>query len=251
MDKAQAIRDFIAKYGDLSELEGNHYRGSLDLRGTGITSLPDGLTVGGSLYLEGTGITSLPDGLTVGGYLDLRGTGITSLPDGLTVGGSLDLRGTGITNGSQVSRCVPQMLRWEYKGREFIKVDGAFSRVISHRGKVWRIVNIGSDKEYYLVTDGQGRWAHGDTISQAKADLIYKISDRNVDEYRNLTPDSRLTFAEAIECYRVITGACAAGTKMFVESLGDKVQEHYTISEMMEVTKGQYGHNTFCDFFRK
>ena len=32
-----------------------------------------------------------------GGYLDLRGTGITALPDNLTVGGSLDLRGTGIT----------------------------------------------------------------------------------------------------------------------------------------------------------
>ena len=36
--------------------------GSLDLNGcTGITSLPDNLTVGGSLYLSGTGITSLPD----------------------------------------------------------------------------------------------------------------------------------------------------------------------------------------------
>ncbi len=31
------------------------------------------------------------------GGLDLRGTGITSLPDNLTVGGWLDLRGTGIT----------------------------------------------------------------------------------------------------------------------------------------------------------
>ena len=31
------------------------------------------------------------------GNLDLRGTGITSLPDNLTVDGWLDLRGTGIT----------------------------------------------------------------------------------------------------------------------------------------------------------
>ena len=56
--------------------------GDLDLRDTGITALPDGLTVGGSLDLEGcTGITALPDGLTVGGSLDLEGcTGITALP---------------------------------------------------------------------------------------------------------------------------------------------------------------------------
>jgi hypothetical protein len=42
--------------------------------------------VGGSLDLTGcTGLTALPDGLTVGGWLDLSGcTGLTALPDGLT-----------------------------------------------------------------------------------------------------------------------------------------------------------------------
>ena len=44
------------------------------------------ITVGGSLYLRGTNISSLPDNLTVGGSLDLRGTNISSLPDNLTVG---------------------------------------------------------------------------------------------------------------------------------------------------------------------
>ena len=34
-----------------------NYSGSLDLQGTQITALPDGLTVGGSLYLQGTQIT--------------------------------------------------------------------------------------------------------------------------------------------------------------------------------------------------
>ena len=39
-----------------------------------------------------------------GGSLDLRGTSITSLPEGLTVGGSLDLRGTSITNPNHYRR---------------------------------------------------------------------------------------------------------------------------------------------------
>ena len=56
---------------------------ALDLRGTGITSLPEGLKVGGYLDLSGTGITALPEGLKVGGSLDLRGTGITALPEGI------------------------------------------------------------------------------------------------------------------------------------------------------------------------
>jgi len=72
--------------------------GSLDLRGTGITTLPDNLSVGGSLDLRGTGITTLPDNLSVGGSLYLRGTGITTLPDNLSVGGSLDLDVENYTN---------------------------------------------------------------------------------------------------------------------------------------------------------
>jgi hypothetical protein len=90
-----AERQLIAAFR--SRWDGKHYKGSLDLRGTGITALPDGLTVSGWLDLSGTGITALPDGLTVGGCLDLEGTSITTLPDNLTVGGWLDLRGTGIT----------------------------------------------------------------------------------------------------------------------------------------------------------
>lgn len=43
--------------------------GDLDLRGTGITCLPENLSVGGDLDLEGTGITCLPDNLSVGGSL--------------------------------------------------------------------------------------------------------------------------------------------------------------------------------------
>ena len=74
----------------------NGFDGSLDLRGTSIKALPDGIKVGGSLNLSDTAITALPDGLEVGGDLDLSDTAITALPDGLKVGGDLYLRGTAI-----------------------------------------------------------------------------------------------------------------------------------------------------------
>ena len=45
-----------------------------------------------------------------GGFLDLRGTGITSLPEGLTVGGALYLRGTPITDTSKVNRNFPKVI---------------------------------------------------------------------------------------------------------------------------------------------
>jgi hypothetical protein len=78
--------------------KGLEVKGTLDLSGTPITSLPDNLSVGGSLYLADTSITSLPDRLSVGGNLDLSGTKITSLSDNLSVGGNLYLANTKITS---------------------------------------------------------------------------------------------------------------------------------------------------------
>ena len=239
--------------------------GYLDLRDTGITSLPDNLTVGGYLDLRDTGITSLPDNLTVGGYLDLDGcTGITSLPDNLTVGGSLYLSGTGIKDTSKVKNKLSQdarqriknitnqVLRWEFGNRIYIKVDGIFSQLISQRGNVSVIRQIGKDRKEYLVTDGLGRWAHGDTIADARKDLIYKISNRDKSAYENLTLDSELTFEECIECYRVITGACAAGTRDYVENrLPKPHKEKYTIREIIDLTDGEYGSNALKEFFTK
>ncbi len=268
----QTIEEFIKRYGRIELLDGNTYRGSLDLGGTGITSLPNGLVVGGDLDLSGTAITSLPDGLTVAGDLNLEGctgitslpdgltvagdlnlegcTGITSLPDGLTVAGDLYLRGTGITNTDHVKRTVPPALFWQ--GGKYVKADGIFSRVVSHHGNVYRIAKIGRKEEQYLVTDGNGKWAHGDTLAKAREDLKFKISNRDTSKYKGLPLDHEFSEDEAIECYRVVSGACAAGTKHFLLEVlpEEKRQERYTIAQMIELTKGQYGAETFRTFFK-
>ena len=71
--------------------------GSIYLKDSKITSLPEGFKVGRDLSLFGCGqITSLPKRLKVGGFLDLRGTTITSLPKGLEVGGYLYIYGTNL-----------------------------------------------------------------------------------------------------------------------------------------------------------
>lgn len=184
-----------------------------------------------------------------GGSLYLSDTGITQLPEGLTVGGYLDLRGTGITDTSKVNRNAPNFFEW--RNREYIKVDGIFSKVVSHKGNVYKIRQIGETKERYLITDGTGKWSHGDTLKEAKDDLIYKISNRDKSAYENLTLESELTFAEAIEAYRVITGECSTGTKMFVENGLTERKEKYTISEIIRLTRGQYNSDVFRQFFER
>ena len=201
-----------------------------------------------------------------GGSLDLEGTGITSLPEGLTVGGYLDLEGTGITDTSNVIRELLQdsrqrinqarsktnFLQSQWNGNTYIKVDGIFSVVDSHKGNVWHVHQIGSSKQTVVITDGDGHYAHGDTLQEARADLIYKINDRDTSAYKQLTPDDELTFEEAIAAYRTITGACSAGTRDFIENrLPKPHKEKYTIREMIALTEGEYRTDAFKEFFDK
>ena len=272
--------------GDLVIKDGKpFYGGSLDLRVTGITALPDNLTVGGSLDLRGTGITALPDNLTVGGYLDLSGTGITALPDNLTVGGYLDLSGTGITalpdnltvGGSlylenctgitgevkvnkklsskaiaAISRVSNMPIFWEWNDRAYIKVDDMFTTIDSHHGNVYRVHKLNSREQLYLVTDGENHWAHGRTLQEARADLIFKINDRDTSVYKNMSLDDTLTYEEAIAAYRTITGACAAGTRDYIENrLPKPHKEKYTVQEMITLTGKEYGGKKFSEFFKK
>ena len=210
MNMKPTIKEFIEKYGDICRLEDGKYRGNLNL----------------------------------------SGTRITSLPDNLTVGGFLDLSGTGITNTDHVKRTVPTVLFWQ--NGKYIKADGIFSRVLSHHGNAYRIAQIGRDKEQYIVTDGNGKWAHGDTLAEAKEDLKFKISTRDTSKYNGLPLDHEFGEDEAIECYRVVSGACAAGTKHFLLDVlpKDKRQDRYTIAQMIQLTKGQYGAETFRKFFK-
>ena len=237
---------------------------SLDLRGTGITALPDNLTVGGSLYLRGTGITALPDNLTVGGSLDLENcTGITALPDNLTVGGYLDLRGTGITGEVKVnkklsSKAIAAISRvsnipifWEWNDRSYIKVDDMFTAVDSHHGNVYRVHKLNSSEQLYLVTDSENHWAHGRTLQEARADLIFKINDRDTSVYRNMSLNDTITYEEAIAAYRTITGACAAGTRDFIEKrLPKPHKDKYTVQEIIALTENEYGGKKFSEFFK-
>lgn len=189
------------------------------------------------------------DKLYYGGSLDLRGTQITQLPDNLTVGGSLYLRGTQITDTSKVSRNTPTIYTW--RNRKYIKADNVFSELVSQKGNVYRIRQIGSAKIGYLVTDGNGKWSHGSTLKEAKDDLIYKSSNRDKSEYENLSLESEVTFEEAIEMYRVITGACSFGTREFVQNRLKEKKDKYTISEIIQITGKEYGGNTFASFFKK
>jgi hypothetical protein len=219
--------------------------GGLDL--SSVTSLPEGFapTVGGGLYLSS--VTSLPEGFapTVGGGLDL--SSVTSLPEGFapTVGGGLDL--SSVTKPTPKKRAPVYPLTW--LNGKYLLIDGIVSEVVQKRGDSYRVKVVGKRVVTSLVTDGRN-WAHGATLKEASADLIYKNKGTDTSEYKSLTLASKLTFAEGIACYRAITGACSFGVRNFVEMKG-VAQKKFSIQQIIDMTNGQYGGDTFKRFFVK
>ncbi len=243
------------KYANITEAQFLGYEpipGSLDLGS--LTSIPEGFnpTVGGSLDLES--LTSIPEGFnpTVGGYLDLGS--LTSIPEGFnpTVGGSLDLGSLtsipeGFNQADFENKEIPFM-EWKKNGKHYILADGVFSEVVKKKGSVFYLASIGKKEYSYLVTDGNGKYAHGKTVQEAKADLIYKIGDRDKSKYNGLDVAVKMPYEKCIEMYRVITGACSAGVRGFIESAGIKAKK-YSVQEIAKLTEGRYGNSEFNSFF--
>ena len=241
-----AVEIFCKKHGlTVNQFYGKEkYDGDFDLRYE--TKLPKGASFYVTGYIDLSSLTTLPEGvtLTAGGYLYLRS--LTTLPEGvtLTAGGYLDLKNKTVRLNN-----VQWPLIWP--DGKHICADGIMQEIISQKGKVYHTCDIVTKKPGYLVTDGHGKFSHGETLKEAKESLIYKISNRDKSKYENMTRKTSLSFADMVECYRVISGACEAGTRGFVATLGEKRKDAYTIGEVIKLTVGQWGNKEFFEFFRK
>ena len=203
---------------------------------------------GGGLDLSNTQITALPDNLTVGGWLDLRNTQITALPDNLTVGGWLDLRGTQITNEDR--KKVKAFYEGKYKPNAWLYCDGMLIHVKRKKKVGEYTYYVGKIPTLNVISDGE-HYAHCKSIKQGILDLRFKkAKNRGSEQYKDLTLESVLTYDDAVMCYRIITGACSAGTEHFLNGLKEK-KEKYTVAEIIELTEGRYGSNTFKNYFKK
>ena len=213
----QIVEGYLDLYSLTSIPEGFNPTVEANLNLSGLTSIPKGFnpTVGGDLYLSS--LTSIPEGFnpTVGGDLDLSGltsipkgfnptveeglylNSLTSIPKGFnpTVGGDVYLPNKlqSKLKYTKLNRNIPI----SFQNGKYIKIDGIFTEVVNHKGNVWRVKKLNNLKEFYLVTDGAGKYAHGDTLEQAREDLVYKISESaDKNKYQKLTLNSTLSFEE-------------------------------------------------------
>lgn len=72
--------------------------------------------------------------------------------------------------------------------------------------------------------------------------MIYKA----IAKFDGKLPKSA-TGAEWVGIYRAVTGACAAGVKMFVEEMGKSLDDAYTAKEISKLVKGRFGAEKFAE----
>ena len=194
-------------------------------------------------------LTRLDNGdYKLNGNLVARDDLVIKLDGRLTVGGWLDLRNTPITDERAARKQVRHLRDGDYVAGRYLYADGILTHIKKRKAVGAYTVYVGKIPHKNVVSDGTS-YAHCDSLRDGIANLLFKAAeDRGAEQYKNLSLDTELTVSEAVTMYRVITGACRAGSQAFVDSLGE-LKEKYTIREAIELTKGQYNAEKFAEFF--
>jgi hypothetical protein len=161
------------------------------------------------------------------------------------VGGSLYLEGTQITNRHNYNT----LRDGDYKPGKYIYCDNSLTHIKRSRKYGDYTYYYGKIKGRNVISDGT-YYAHCKNFKDGVLDLEFKkCKDRGADQYKHLTLDDVISKDDAIVMYRIITGACQQGTQNFVDSV-ENPKDSYTIKELIEMTRGQYGASTFEGFFK-
>ena len=219
----------------------------LDVRGCDVRkAFPKLTTIGGWLYVNGADArTAFPKLTAIGGELYAHCTDTrTAFPK---------LKHENCDKAKQIARrnLSRSLLKSDYMLQDGILSKHLASRKLANGLSLHTGIIVGKANNIYVIETPDGVYAHGDTVKQAREALLYKLSEnRDTTPYKAWTPDTSITKRQAIQSYMAITGACAAGTRHFVEkTFGDKVPARTTVRKVVEMTAGQYGSDVYRNFF--
>ena len=91
--------------------------------------------------------------------------------------------------------------------------------------------------------------AHGTSIKSAIHDLEFKLlENHNITEH--IVRIKSQGYVTPMD-YRLITRACETGTEEFLKRKHLSWDDRRTIEEIIELTKDEYGHETFTEVMKK
>ena len=252
--------DTKAAFPKLTTVGGLFYCSGADMK----AAFPKLTTVGGLFYCSGADTkAAFPKLTTIGGYLDCEGSDMkAAFPKLTTIGEYLNYHDAD-TEGAFPklkqenigTERAKQRVFDAFKLQGFLFADHILAKLVKTKetnsgAKIHTVVIAGESKQSYCI-EQSGVFSHGNTIKQARESLLYKIGNRDKSSYKNWTMDTKITKKQAIESYRVITGACESGVRRFVESSGLENRRKFTVGEVIKITEGQYRNDSYREFFGK
>jgi hypothetical protein len=220
-------------------------------------------SIGGSIYCSGSDTkAAFPVLTSIGGSIYFRGSDTkAAFPVLTSIGGYLYCSGSDtkaafplnpkINDKDCPAKSICRMsLAISFALLGILFADGISAKRISSKVSgeiiIHAVVIVGKTKKSYVI-ERNGAYSHGNTISEARASLIYKLSDRDTSKFKAWCLDTVISLEDAILSYRVITGACEAGVRGFCEK--KKSKKRYTVGEIIKLTSGAYGNNEYKQFF--
>ena len=103
-----------------------------------------------------------------------------------------------------------------------------------------------NEEHCFIASKGEFN-AHGETIKEAISDVEFKyLQSQGVQEHiKRVKEQGYITPND----YRLLTGACRYGTNRWLEENGFTWEDSKSIEEVLELTKGQYGHDKLVEIF--
>jgi hypothetical protein len=150
---------------------------------------------------------------------------------------------------------------WEKSGMMWInyyKLHEIIDTEVRLEYTIYKIQDIDKkDTIRYVVGDyknNKHRLGFGYTTEGAIIDMLYRekynkgiyLHEHNF--VKNLTYDTKLRVQQAAVLYRLATGACNSGVEKFIKRKSIRFDRVYSVREIYNMTKGQYGGITFREY---
>ena len=136
-----------------------------------------------------------------------------------------------------------------FDGKEVYKIDGVQTIIAHIKGNVAKgsILNSDFTLTPCYVVKGNGYFAHGETIKEARESLVAKyFEDMDEDDViekflSEFKKSEKYEGSKFFEWHHYLTGSCLMGRNSFVRNHDLDLSDKYTVDEFIEICEDDYG----------
>ena len=137
----------------------------------------------------------------------------------------------------------------EFDNKPVFLIDGLQTIITYVKGQVAKgfILNSDFTLDSCFVVKGNGYFAHGKTLEEARDSLRAKIfdnmdSEEAIEEFmKKFKKGEKYKGTEFFEWHHYLTGSCLMGRKSFVKNKGLSVEDDFTVDEFIALCENDYG----------